>query len=210
MKFQSKVESVDELRALIGVPAELIIRKQLSALDEHMAQFIEMSPFALLGTVSRSGRCDVSPRGDFPSVAKVIDEKTLVIADRRGNKRLDSLLNIVETNSIGILFLRPGIGETLRVNGKAWIIRDDAIREEFTMKGVKPDVVIGVEVEECFFHCAKAILRSSLWNHTSFANNSGQPAFDFAQTLADETKIEGQTVQEIAEMIECSYRERLY
>jgi PPOX class probable FMN-dependent enzyme len=126
-RFQRLVTSAAELAELIGVPSELAVKKQLSELDGHMTAFIAESPFLLLGTVGRDGRSDVSPRGDAPGLAKVLDPRTLVIPERRGNRRADSLRNIVETGHAGLLFLIPGMGETLRVNGRACVIRDEAV-----------------------------------------------------------------------------------
>jgi uncharacterized protein len=202
--FQNPIESEDELRQLIGQPSELVIRKELKHLDQHMRHFIAASPFVLLGTYSSSGQCDVSPRGDHPSVAHVIDDHHLAIADRPGNRRIDSLRNIMQTGRIGLLFLRPGVGETLRINGTAQIIRDANVLKQLINGGKEPLLAIGVKVEEAFFQCAKALIRSKLWEvHAS-------PKFDLAQTLVDQTGGLGQTTQQLAEQIEQSYRERLY
>ena len=134
-RFQQCVTTVDELTTLIGAPSELVIRKQLPELDHHMQSFIAQAPFLLLGTYGRDGRCDVSPRGGSPSVAKVVDSKTLVIAERPGNRRADSLQNILETGRVGSIFLIPGMGETLRVNGQACVIRDEEILASSSVQG---------------------------------------------------------------------------
>ena len=155
--------SADELEGLIGSPSELAVKKRLDQLDEHMKTFIAESPFLLLGTVDRRGRCDVSPRGDGFGLARVLDPKTLVIPERRGNRRADSLRNILETGRVGLLFLIPGKGETLRVNGRACVIRDEEVLAPLAVEGKLPLVGIAVEVEECFLQCAKAMIRSKLW-----------------------------------------------
>ena len=162
-RFQQPVTTAEELVRLIGTPSELVIKKQLSELDDHMRHFIAESPFLLLGTFGRDGSCDVSPRGDGHGVARVLDARTLVIPDRRGNRRADSLRNILETGRVGLLFMIPGLGETLRVNGRACVFRDEDVLADLAIDGKPPIVGIAVEVEECFLQCAKAILRSKLW-----------------------------------------------
>ena len=207
-RFQNVVTCIEELTALIGTPSELVIKKQLSALDAHMEAFIAESPFLLLGTVDKEGHCDVSPRGDAPGLATVLDSKTLLIPDRRGNRRADSLRNILETGQVALLFMIPGMGETLRVNGKACVIRDDALLAPLAVDGKNPVVGIIVEVEECFLQCAKALLRSKLWEKSVAPRMSSLPCF--AEILVDQTKIEGQTVEELDKRITESYVNNLY
>jgi uncharacterized protein len=122
-KFTNRIQSAQELESLIGTPSELARRKELPRLDSHMRQFIAHSPFVILSTHATNGRCDASPRGDAPGFVHVIDDQTLLIPDRIGNKRVDSYHNLLETGRIGLLFLIPGIGETLRINGRAALIR---------------------------------------------------------------------------------------
>ena len=207
-RFQRVMTSTDELTELIGVPSELALKKQLTELDGHMQSFIAQSPFLILGTFGRDGGCDVSPRGDACGLVRVLDAKTLVIADRRGNRRVDSLRNILETGRVGLLFLIPGLGETLRINGRACLIRDEDILASMAVKGVQPQVGIAVEVEECFLQCAKAIIRSRLWD-----NSSDQPAPTlpcFAEILIDQIKMADETVESLHLQIEDSYQNRLY
>ena len=207
-RFQKRITSIDQLTSVIGTPSELVIRKQLPELDEHMISFVVNSPFVLVGTVGSDGRCDVSPRGDVPLVAKVLDSKTLMIAERWGNRRVDSLRNIVETGRVGLLFLIPGSGETLRVNGRACVFLDADLLASMSMQGKQPVAGIGVEVEECYFQCAKAIIRSKLWQDPD--EQSRLKPIDFAGILIDQTKIEGQTVEALRQQIAESYRDRLY
>ena len=207
-RFRRLVTSVDELTGLIGTPSELVMKKQLAELDRHMMAFIAKSPFLLLGTFSRSGCCDVSPRGDAFGLAKVLDAKTLVIPDRRGNRRVDSLRNILETGQVGLLFLIPGMGETLRVNGRACLIRDEEVMASLAVEGKQPVVGIVVEVEECFLQCAKAVIRSKLWNNRA---GDGEPPLPcFAEMLIAQTKCEGETVESLQRQIEDSYANKLY
>ena len=207
-RFQNLVTSADEITQLLGSPSEIVIKKQLAKLDQYMKSFIAESPFVMLGTVGRDGQCDVSPRGDIPPIARVLDSRTLVIADRRGNRRADSLRNIIETGRVGLLFLVPGMDETLRVNGRACVIRDEDILSSMAVRGRQPVVGIGVEVDECHFQCAKALIRSRLWE--SHARHPDATARHFAEVLIDQTGMECESAESLAEWIEESYKERLY
>ena len=206
-KFQKLITTARELADLIGVPSEVAVKKQQARLDQHMTNFISQSPFVLIGTVGQDGTCDVSPRGDAQgALARVLDSSTLVIPERTGNRRADSLRNILETGRIGLLFLIPGLGETLRVNGRACVTRDDDLLASLTAQGKQPLVAMGVEVEECFLQCAKALIRSQLWQ--GIARHSSLPSF--AQILMDQTQVAGHTVESLHQAIEESYSQRLY
>ena len=208
-RFHDVVTSADELARIVGVPGELVLRKQLPALDAHMRRFIAASPFVLLGTVGRDGSCDVSPRGDAPGrLATALDARTLLIPERRGNRRADSLRNIIETGRAGLLFLVPGVGETLRVNGRACVIRDEAVLAPLAVEGKRPLVAIVVEVQECFLQCAKAVLRSKLWDAGAGGRAASLPAL--AEMLNDQVPTAGQTAESLGRLIEDSYRNHLY
>jgi uncharacterized protein len=138
----------------------------------------------------------------------VLDEKHLVIPERTGNKRVDSLRNILSNPRIGLLFLIPGLGETLRVNGKACLVKDDELLEQMAVKGQKPLIGIGVEVEECFIHCAKAFKRSRLWEPDSWANKEILPSA--AKMLFEHAKLPGTTAEKINERLQEGYTKRLY
>ncbi len=146
--FRDIVTSEAALRELLGEPSDLVIRKQLAALDRHSRAFIALSPFVLVGTAGADGACDVSPRGDAPGFVLTLDEKTLVIPERPGNRRADTLRNILQTGAVGLLFVIPGVEETLRVNGRACLVRDAAILERLAARGKQPPIAIGVEVDE--------------------------------------------------------------
>ncbi len=206
-QFRHRVTSNEQLESLIGSPSELVIRKQLSHLDRHMQAFIAESPFALLGTCGGDGKCDVSPRGDRPAVARVIDPKTLVLAERPGNRRADSLQNIIETGRVGLLFVIPGLGETLRVNGSACVIQDQEVLAPLAVQGKQPILGIAVEVEECYLQCAKALIRSKLWEPPPPLKTPGLSCF--AEILIDQTHVDA-TVESLDEQIQQSYAERLY
>jgi len=161
------VTSIEELTGLYDEPFERSIRKQLDRLDEHCRAFIRASPMLMIGTES-NGMADCSPRGDQPGFVQVADDKTLLIPDRRGNNRLDTLRNIVLNPRVGLLFLVPGVNETFRVNGLASVSRDPALLERFAVSGKLPRTVIVVEVKEAYVHCGRALARADLWNPAKF------------------------------------------
>ena len=202
--FSKPVASAAELAALIGTPSELGLKKQLTALDRHMVSFIGQSPFLLLGTVGRDGGCDVSPRGDVPGFVAVLDSETIIIPERSGNRRADSLRNIIETGALGLLFLIPGIPETLRVNGRAQVIQDEDVLAPMTVQGKRPVIGIAMEIRECFLQCGKAPLRSKLWAARSGAETPALPTF--GEMLMDQAKIENTTTASLDEFIQRSYK----
>ena len=165
--FHDVVTGPEELRELIGHPIELAVRMQLTALDQHCRAFIAHSPFLLIGTSNSVSQGDVSPKGDPPGFVQVLDDRTLVIPDRPGNRRLDTLMNIVGNPEVGLLFLVPGMEETLRVNGRATIVRDEELLDSMIVNGKRPLLAIVVEVHHAFLHCAKAFKRSRLWDPES-------------------------------------------
>jgi PPOX class probable FMN-dependent enzyme len=175
--FQKVVTSKAELRAIMGEPSGRAVWKEHATLDEHSRNFIAHSPFLLLGTASANGDCDVSPKGDAPGFVRVLDEHTLVIPDRKGNRRIDSLLNVVDNPHVGLLFLIPGMDETLRVNGRAVVVQDDALLDSMIVEGKRPQVAIVVTVEQVFLHCARSFLRSHLWDPTRFVSPTALPSF---------------------------------
>lgn len=163
-----------ELAALYPPALERSVRKQMDHLDEHCRAFIAASPMVIVGT--QSGTADNSPRGDVPGFVKVADDHTLLIPDRRGNNRLDSLRNLVKNPAIGLLFLIPGVNESFRVNGEALISRDPALTEQFIMQGQAPRTVIVVKVKEAYIQCSRALVRSDLWNPAKHAAPGSLPS----------------------------------
>jgi len=158
------ISSVEALRAHYGTPSIIARDKVLAQLDEHCCRFITRSPFLILASVGPSGNMDASPRGDKAGFVQVRDAQTIMIPDRMGNKRVDSLQNIVTIPRVALLFLVPGVNETLRVNGTAEISIDPSLLERFKVRDRLPVSVIVVTVNEAFLHCAKALVRSALWN----------------------------------------------
>jgi PPOX class probable FMN-dependent enzyme len=206
--FQQLITSEAELRALVGAPSDLAVKKQLDHLDAHARSFIARSPFLLLATSDAQGRCDVSPKGDPAGFVHVLDDKRLAIPDRPGNKRFDGLRNILQNPHVGMIFLLPGKDETLRINGRAWITRDEDLLARMEIGGKRPVAAIGVEVEELFFHCAKAFRRSLLWKPEQWGDISDMPGP--ARVFFDMAKPTDVTVEQLAERLEDGYRNKLY
>ena len=174
--FKDTVSSQEELRAIFGAPGERAVLKERPRLDEHTRAFIARSPFVLLATSNAAGRCDVSPKGDAPGFVLALDDRHLVVPDRIGNNRIDGLINIMENPHVGMIFLIPGREDTLRVNGRACIVRDAEILARLEVQGKRPKVAIGVEIEECFLHCAKAFKRSGLWDRDRWPDVASLPS----------------------------------
>ena len=170
------VRDEQELRGLVGTPGDIAVAKQISTLDGYCRTFIAHSPYVLLGTSDRSGRCDVSPKGDAPGFVSVLDDTHLLIPDRPGNKRLDGMRNLLSNAHVGLLFLIPTRQETLRVNGRACIIRDGSLLQRCTVQGKRPLLGVLVEVEEVFMHCGKASWRSQLWEPPQWPDVSAMPS----------------------------------
>jgi uncharacterized protein len=181
MQFLS---SRDELRALYKQPGDNAVRKELKALDPHCKGFVARSPFVLVGSSDGDGNSDVTPKGDKPGFAAVLDDTTIAIPDRPGNNRLDTLENLIANPSVGLLFLIPGMNETLRVNGDARITVDAALRERLQAEGRLPTSVMVVTVKAAYMHCAKAFMRSELWKPESWMDRSKLPTL--GQILKDQ------------------------
>jgi PPOX class probable FMN-dependent enzyme len=206
--FRDTVTSLDALRALYGESSEVARNKIIDRLDGHCRDFIARSPFMLLATTGPDGRCDVSPRGGPAGFVEVLDERRLVFADAKGNRLLDSVRNICDTGRAGLLFLIPGLDETLRVNGRACLTQDPAILERHVVQENRPPrLAIGIAVEEVFLHCAKAFIRSQLWEPGSW------PALDGlarpAQIWKDHARL-ATPVEDLEEYVEQSYVNDLY
>ena len=181
------ISDLQSLRARYPAPGERALRKQLDALDRHCLAFIALSPFVVLSTADDQGRQDASPRGGVPGFVRPDGAKRLLIPDAPSNHRLDSLSNIVKTRRIGLLFLVPGVDETLRVNGAARLCDDAHSMARFAAdKRVR--LVIEVTVEEAYLHCAKALMRSKLWSDAARVERSSLPTI--GQMIADQMGIE--------------------
>jgi uncharacterized protein len=210
--FKNIISSREALRTVIRQPSELVIAKEINFLDEHCKSLIALSPFILIATSNKRGRCDVSPKGDPPGFVQVLSDKYLAIPDRPGNARLDSIENILENPQVGLLFVIPGTRETLRINGKAMIIQDDEVLDRGMVDGKRPTLAIGVEVQEAFIHCAKAFIRSNLWKHETWPSLEGLPTF--AKMLIDHVNAENikteMTEKQLDDLLENDYKAKLY
>jgi uncharacterized protein len=169
------ITTLEQLSAIYGPVKEVPRAKEIPYLNEDYAAFVKASPFILLSTVGVEGT-DCSPKGDAPGFVQIIDRKTLAIPDRPGNNRIDNLKNIISDGRISLLFMIPGVGETLRVNGRATITADDAMLQRFTVQGKLPRTVILVTIEAAYVHCAKAIVRSKLWDPEQHVERSTLPS----------------------------------
>jgi hypothetical protein len=165
---QDVIDTVADLEALVGLPLPRIAQKQRPTLDAIDVGWIARSPFLVLATSDADGRCDASPKGDPPGLARVLDERTIAVPERPGNKRLDGYRNVLSNPHVGLIFIIPGREDTLRVNGRARLVRDAPYFDDMRVKGHRPVLAMEVVVEEVFFHCAKAFMRSGLWRPESW------------------------------------------
>jgi len=201
----AEITSEAELRALHTPPKERTLLKQLDRLDPHCRRFIELAPFVVMATADAEGRMDATPRGGDPGFVVVADDRTLLLPDRPGNNRLDSLTNLTEHPEIGLLFMIPGVDETLRVNGSVELRPDPEIVEPFRVGRRTPAVVLRITVREAYLHCAKALMRSRLWDPKVQIERAELPTL--GAMLRDQ--IGSGPVESQAEMV-TRYREELY
>ncbi len=170
------IETVDELEALIGLPTELVATKGRSALIDVDRDWLAASPFCVMATADAEGNCDVSPKGDPAGrLAHVIDDRTLAIAERPGNRRADGYRNILANPHVGLNFFIPGRGDTLRVNGRARLVTDAPFFDAMAIRGKRPLLAVVVDIDDIFFHCAKAFLRSGLWKPETWQPEAAVP-----------------------------------
>jgi hypothetical protein len=207
MKFSELVTSEEELRAVLGFPAPRAVNKEISQLDRHCRAIISRSPFVLIASCDAEGRMDVSPKGDPPGFVKVLDDSALAIPDRPGNRRADTFANVLRNPRVGLLFLIPGKLETLRVNGRASIVRDSALREQMGVAGKIPELALVVTVEQAFIHCAKCMIRSHLWEREHWPDLAGLPSQ--ARCLLDHAKL-SESLEEVEASVQRTRRTMLY
>lgn len=202
----ARIEDAASLRSHIGAVSPVVQNKVLDRLDRFCRDFIALSPFLVLATSNGAGDVDASPRGDGPGFVRVLDDRTLLIPDRRGNNRIDSFGNLVASPGIGIVFMVPGINETLRVNGKARVTRDAGLLEPSTMQQRPPITGIIVSVEEAYFHCGKALIRSRLWDPATQVPRHSFPTL--GRIVAEQTRLVEADAAD--RNLEEAYRDRLY
>ncbi|MEC0244179.1 pyridoxamine 5'-phosphate oxidase family protein [Paenibacillus dokdonensis] len=207
-KFKDIIQSEEELEQLAGRPGELANNKVIAALDHNCRQFIALSPLVFISTSDAGGECDCSPRGDAPGFAYILDDQHLILPERPGNRRYDSLRNLLTNPHIGLIFVIPGLEETLRINGRGYVIRDMDLMERMSAQGKVPAAGIGIEVEECYIHCAKALKRSKLWQPDSWPARESLP--DPASIIAEHAGRLRLSTREVRASLTESYEKRLY
>ena len=168
-----EITTVEQLEAIVGLPTGLAVTKERSALTDIDRAWLAATPFCVLATSDAEGRCDASPKGDPPGqLVHVLDDRTIAIAERPGNRRVDGYRNVLANPHVGLTFLIPGRGDTLRINGRARLVDDAAYFDAMAVRGKRPILALEVEIETIFFHCAKAFLRSRLWDPESWEPGS--------------------------------------
>lgn len=200
------VDDAAQLRSLLGEVHPLAEKKVLDRLDRFCRDFIALSPFLVLASADGEGRADASPRGDGPGFVQVLDDRTLLIPDRRGNNRVDSYSNVLSAPGVGLIFFVPGINETLRVNGRARMTTDATLLAPLAMQEKAPKLGLIVDVEEAYFHCGKALIRSKLWAPESQVERGSFPTL--GRIVAEQTR--AIDAAEADANVEEGYRTRLY
>lgn len=203
----SILRTEDALREVYGHASGRAATKAIPSLDPHCRRFIELSPFLVMGSAAKDGAADVSPKGDMPGFVQVPDEHTLVIPDRPGNRRIDSMTNIVENPHVAVIFMIPGISETLRVNGRAHVSVDPDLLQSMAVNGKPAVSAIVVQVDEAYLHCAKAFIRSKLWDPAVQQDRKVLPPL--SKMIADQTNTTID-VEASEKQLEKAYRETLY
>jgi PPOX class probable FMN-dependent enzyme len=186
------IRDIAALEALYGEVNEVSALKEISYLHPHYAAFVMASPFAVLATVGPHG-LDASPRGDPPGFIEIVDDKTLLVADRRGNNRIDSLRNIIADPHVALLFLVPGVGETLRVNGTAEISAEPELLARFAINDKAPRTMLIIHIESVFFQCSRALIRSELWNPERHIDRKALPSTGAMLAAVTDQRIDGET-----------------
>jgi uncharacterized protein len=202
------ITSAEALREIIGEPEAPALKKEITFLDEHCRRFIALSPLLFIATSNRAGMCDVSPKGDAPGFVRVLSEKLLAIPDRPGNRRTDTMRNLLENPHVGLIFVIPGLRETLRINGTAGIYRAPELLATMSVQGKVPLVALGVEVQEVFLHCGRALVRAHLWDANTWPAPETRPSA--AQIFVDHMHLPGVTCEVAERRLEEGYTKSLY
>jgi len=201
-----KIQSLEQLRAVIGDEIPGLHEKNIDHVDEFARDFIEKSPLIILSTADVSGRMDASPKGDAPGFVEVLNEHTLLIPDRPGNKLAYGHQNILSNPNVGILFIVPNTRETLRINGRAELSCEPDLLQQLAARDKPATLVIRVFVDECFFHCGKAMLRSKLWDSSTWQENF---RVSFGEIFAARKVAGSDVAKSIDQRIEADYRDNL-
>jgi uncharacterized protein len=203
----NEITSVAELREVLGAPMARAVTKDRRRLHQIDRDWLAASPFCLIATSAADGTCDVSPKGDPPGFTFVLDDATIAIPDRPGNRRADGFLNILENPQVGLIYLLPGRTETLRINGRARLVRDAPYFDQMTVKGHRPTLALVVEIEQIFLHCAKAFMRSDLWDPATWTPGAVPSMAEMVKAM--QTDVD-ESLDELREYYGSSYAERLY
>ncbi|MGF7048084.1 PPOX class probable FMN-dependent enzyme [Paenibacillus sp. DS2015] len=169
------ISTAEELKEMIGAPHEAVVKKVVTQIDSHIENFIAQSPLFFLATSGAIGRADVSPRGDRAGFVKVLDNNRIAFVDRPGNRRIDSLLNMLENPQVGLIFLIPSLQEVLRMNGRATLTRNEAFINDMQCEGKTTGIAVIIEVEECFIHCPRAFKQAGLWDYEQWSSKDELP-----------------------------------
>jgi PPOX class probable FMN-dependent enzyme len=200
------VSSEAELRDLLGEPAARSVTKERPRLHQRDREWLAASPFCLIATADADGRCDVSPKGDPPGFTYIIDDRTIAIPDRPGNRRADGFRNVLANPYAGTIYLVPGRTETLRINGRARLLRDAPFFDEMIVKGNRPRLALVIDIETVFFHCAKAFMRSKLWRPETWHPDVLPPHATIVKDVQDTPE----TLEELQRHYGPSYENLLY
>ena len=206
MTDKHSITTAERLREVVGAEIPGLAEKNQDCLNEFAIDFLSRCPFLVLSTSDANGRADASPKGDAPGFVEVEDERTLIIPDRRGNKLAYGHLNIIENPHVGVLFMIPGTPETLRVNGRAELTSNPTLLEQLAARGKPAVLAIRVHIDECFFHCAKAFIRSDLWKPDAWPERQ---KISFGRMYAKQRGADEATAQEIDAFVEADYRDNL-
>src|SRR5215467_15959612 len=201
-----EISSEAELRELLGYPAGRAVTKERVRLHERDRDWLAASPFYLVATSGADGTCDVSPKGDPPGFTLVLDDTTLAIPERPGNRRADGYRNILENPHVGLIFMIPGRKETLRINGRARLIRDAPFFDDMIVRGHRPPLALLVEIEQIFFHCMKSFMRARLWEPESWHPDTVPPH----AVIAKSVQPRGETLEELERYYGPHYETHLY
>lgn len=204
--MRTEITTETQLRGLLGEPLQRVLDKDRRTFTSEHRDWIAASPFCLVATSDASGACDVSPKGDPAGFAVVVDDATLAIPERPGNKRADGFGNILQNPHVGLIFFVPGRGDTLRVNGRATLLADAAYADQMIVKGHRPTVILEVAVEQIFFHCSKAFLRSGLWKPETWHPEDVPTRAEIAKSL----ERPGDSLEELEAYYGKQYAEGLY
>jgi hypothetical protein len=206
-RFKEVIKSESEVRAILGSPGKIAVKKALPHMNEHHQAMIRRSPFILIATYDATGMMDISPKGDPEGFVTILDSTTIAIPDRPGNRRADTITNLLTNDRIAVLFLIPGKGESLRISGRAIVVRDIQLRDAMKVQGKTPELAIVVEAEEAFSHCARCVIRSNLWSPEHWPKSSDLPSHAEALLYASQVPV---PLDELTNEVQIGYKERLY